>query len=247
MSGPTTFAVALPWVRFADSESRDKVSNEIEPVSSCLELLQDYDRNNSQEPNTKIRTDPASAKSETKARKLQLHLETQKQSLAKYDPYKDPKVQGDAQCTVFLSRLNYSTDEDKLREALKKFGSVVSVRLVTDLQGQSRGYAFVVFESANEARKAVVGMNGKTIDGFKIVCDVERGRLVKNWKPRRLGGGVGKGRTHQAPTLAAQQQHRSSANAKYAGAATGVRGYGTRGYGGNDKYRHGASSHGYRR
>ena len=29
--------------------------------------------------------------------------------------------------------------------------------------------------------------DGKKIDGRRIVVDVERGRTVKNWKPRRLG------------------------------------------------------------
>lgn len=30
--------------------------------------------------------------------------------------------------------------------------------------------------------------DGKKIDGRRIVVDVERGRTVKTWKPRRLGG-----------------------------------------------------------
>lgn len=29
--------------------------------------------------------------------------------------------------------------------------------------------------------------DGKKIDGRRIVVDVERGRTVKTWKPRRLG------------------------------------------------------------
>ena len=31
--------------------------------------------------------------------------------------------------------------------------------------------------------------DGKKIDGRRIVVDVERGRTVKSWKPRRLGEG----------------------------------------------------------
>ena len=33
--------------------------------------------------------------------------------------------------------------------------------------------------------------DGKKIDGKRVVVDVERGRTVKSWKPRRLGGGLG--------------------------------------------------------
>lgn len=29
--------------------------------------------------------------------------------------------------------------------------------------------------------------DGKKIDGRRVVVDVERGRTVKSWKPRRLG------------------------------------------------------------
>lgn len=31
-------------------------------------------------------------------------------------------------------------------------------------------------------------IDGKRIDNKRIVVDVERGRTVKSWRPRRLGG-----------------------------------------------------------
>ena len=36
-----------------------------------------------------------------------------------------------------------------------------------------------------------------------MVVDVERGRTIKGWKPRRLGGGKGGRRSHFDPLLAA--------------------------------------------
>ncbi|XP_041093657.1 U11/U12 small nuclear ribonucleoprotein 35 kDa protein-like [Polyodon spathula] len=33
--------------------------------------------------------------------------------------------------------------------------------------------------------------DGKKIDGRRVLVDVERGRTVKGWQPRRLGGGLG--------------------------------------------------------
>lgn len=33
--------------------------------------------------------------------------------------------------------------------------------------------------------------DGKKIDNRRVVVDVERGRTVPNWRPRRLGGGLG--------------------------------------------------------
>lgn len=33
--------------------------------------------------------------------------------------------------------------------------------------------------------------DGKKVDGRRVVVDVERGRTVKSWRPRKLGGGLG--------------------------------------------------------
>jgi len=36
--------------------------------------------------------------------------------------------------------------------------------------------------------------DGRKIDGKRVLVDVERGRTVPNWRPRRLGGGLGNSR-----------------------------------------------------
>ena len=41
------------------------------------------------------------------------------------------------------------------------------------------------------ARLCVPQGDGKKIDGRRVLVDVERGRTVRNWRPRRLGGGLG--------------------------------------------------------
>ena len=33
--------------------------------------------------------------------------------------------------------------------------------------------------------------DGRKIEGRRVLVDVERGRTVPNWRPRRLGGGLG--------------------------------------------------------
>ena len=38
--------------------------------------------------------------------------------------------------------------------------------------------------------------HGKKIDGRRVVVDIERGRTIKGWKPRRLGGGKGGRKSH---------------------------------------------------
>jgi U11/U12 small nuclear ribonucleoprotein SNRNP35 len=55
--------------------------------------------------------------------------------------------------------------------------------------GTSKGYAFVTFERTKAAEDAYRRANGMYVDGRRILVDYERGRVMKGWVPRRLGGG----------------------------------------------------------
>ena len=44
--------------------------------------------------------------------------------------------------------------------------------------------------------------DGKKIEGRRVLVDVERGRTVPDWKPRRLGGRLGPG--NRGPSVDAQ-------------------------------------------
>lgn len=54
------------------------------------------------------------------------------------------------------------------------FGSLTSI-------SNSFGYNSAAYKQAD----------GKKIDNRRVLVDVERGRTVPNWRPRRLGGGLG--------------------------------------------------------
>merc|ERR1712050_265136 len=71
-------------------------------------------------------------------------------------------------------------------------GSILKIRIVSDkLTGKPRGYAFVEFERLEDMKRAYkMGMN-RSLEGRRLLIDVERGRTVADWKPRRLGGGLG--------------------------------------------------------
>ena len=94
-------------------------------------------------------------------------------------------------CTLFVGKLSYDVTERRLRTEFERHGSVRRVRLVTDKEGKSRGYAFVEFETEAEVSEAFRKCEGRKLDGMRFIVDVERGRTVKNWLPARLGGGLG--------------------------------------------------------
>jgi len=109
-----------------------------------------------------------------------------------WDPHNDANATGDAFKTVFISRINFDTREDKLRREFEEFGYIRKIHMVCDIKtGKPRGYAFIEYETEKGMRSAFKYGDGRKIDGRRVVVDIERGRTVKNWKPRRFGGGLG--------------------------------------------------------
>jgi len=114
-----------------------------------------------------------------------------KQTLKNWDPYKNPKATDDAFRTLFVGRISFKTTERKLKREFEVYGPIKSVRMVHDLYGKPRGYAFIEYERERDMRTAYKEGDAKKIDGKRVLVDVERGRSVKGWKPRKFGGGLG--------------------------------------------------------
>ncbi|GJT92117.1 U1 small nuclear ribonucleoprotein 70 kDa [Tanacetum coccineum] len=69
---------------------------------------------------------------------------------------------------------------------------VVPVRLIADKDtNKPRGYAFIEYMHTRDMKAAYKQADGRKLDNRRVLVDVERGRTVPNWRPRRLGGGLG--------------------------------------------------------
>eukprot|EP01038_Epipyxis_sp_PR26KG_P010583 gene10583-14216_t len=130
-------------------------------------------------------------KNKMKEKMLKLNNEKNELLMSDYDPHSYHGVSENAYHTLFVTNLSYDTTEKKLRREFEQYGKIKSVKIVQDLQGKPRGYAFVEFEKEEEMTTAVRRGDGKKIDGRRVLLDVERGRTVRNWRPMRLGGGLG--------------------------------------------------------
>jgi RNA recognition motif-containing protein len=93
---------------------------------------------------------------------------------------------------LFIGSLSWNTDDAALQAAFAPFGTVVSATVVKDRDsGRSKGFGFVEYETEDEGKAAVDGMNGKELDGREIVVNEARPREER---PRRdFGGGGGGG------------------------------------------------------
>merc|ERR1719353_1045283 len=87
--------------------------------------------------------------------------------------------------------MSYETDEKSIRREFENYGPVKQVIMIKDQKGKPRGYCFVEYERERDMRTAYKQADGRKIDGKRVVVDVERGRTVNNWLPRKLGGGLG--------------------------------------------------------
>ncbi|KAH1157919.1 hypothetical protein AAZX31_11G065500 [Glycine max] len=137
------------------------------------------------------------------------------EELEKYDPHNDPNVSGDPYKTLFVAKLSYETTESRIKREFESYGPIKRVRLVADKDiNKPRGYAFIEYLHTRDMKAAYKQADGRKIDGRRVLVDVERGRTVPNWRPRRLGGGLGTTRVggeevNQRHSGREQQQSRS--------------------------------------
>ncbi|XP_077597302.1 U11/U12 small nuclear ribonucleoprotein 35 kDa protein [Stigmatopora nigra] len=109
---------------------------------------------------------------------------------AHYKPNKS--VVGDPLLTLFVSRLNPLTTEEKLHQVFSKFGDIKRIRLVRDVvTGFSKRYAFIEYKEERSVVRARRDANKLVVDQQELFVDFEHERTLKGWIPRRLGGGLG--------------------------------------------------------
>ncbi|KAK9477975.1 hypothetical protein V1514DRAFT_332507 [Lipomyces japonicus] len=200
-----------PPLRFlapTDSAPEHRRTAAISGLSQYLDLL------NTPVDDGYIRTETGSEEvARRREERKQEHDERIRDGLKEWDPKSDPLVKGDPFQTLFVGRLSYDVNEQDLDNEFSRFGQIDRIRIVRDKKtGKPRGYGFVVFARERDMRAAYKSLNGARIKNRAVVVDVERGRTVKSWRPRWLGGGSGgRGYTKAALLRPSRLQERPSA------------------------------------
>lgn len=90
---------------------------------------------------------------------------------------------------LFVGNLSWSTTEDELQSLFESVGKVKSIRIVNDKNtGRSKGFGFVEYENADDAKRAIETLNDKDFNGRKLrVCPAQEPQ------DRPAGGGFGRG------------------------------------------------------
>jgi cold-inducible RNA-binding protein len=91
---------------------------------------------------------------------------------------------------LFVGKLSFDTTDDALRTLFAAYGKVASARVIVDRgTNQSKGFAFVEMEDAQEAQAAINALDGKEFEGRTIAVNVARPREERPQGGNNFRGG----------------------------------------------------------
>jgi RNA recognition motif-containing protein len=124
---------------------------------------------------------------------------------------------------LFVGGLPWAVDASALREAFSSFGTIEDAVVITDREtGRSRGFGFVTFTSADEARAATAAMNESQLSGRTIT--VREAQERRGGPSRHPGSSRGPGPPRRPDRGPPHTEHRGPPRGRY-----GARGPGDRG------------------
>lgn len=92
---------------------------------------------------------------------------------------------------LYVGNLSFRTTDDDLAQLFGQFGQVVSAKVIIDREtNRPRGFGFVEMAQAEEAQKAIEGLDQKDFMGRTLKVNLAKPREDR---PRRGGGGGGGG------------------------------------------------------
>uniref|UniRef100_A0A8C1P9H1 Poly(A) binding protein cytoplasmic 1 like n=1 Tax=Cyprinus carpio TaxID=7962 RepID=A0A8C1P9H1_CYPCA len=86
---------------------------------------------------------------------------------------------------VYIKNFGEDIDREKLKSIFSEFGKTLSVCVMTDERGCSRGFGFVNFENHGDARRAVTEMNGKELNGKVLYVGRAQKRVERQGELKR--------------------------------------------------------------
>jgi RNA recognition motif-containing protein len=90
---------------------------------------------------------------------------------------------------LFVGNLAYAVTDDELRQLFAQAGTCESASVVIDRDtGQSRGFAFVIMASADDAERAKRELDGTDLKGRRLRIDE-----ANDQSPTRAGAGPRRG------------------------------------------------------
>ncbi len=76
--------------------------------------------------------------------------------------------------TLFVKGLPYDFKEDDIGDRFRRFGEIKAIRIAYNWQTkESKGFAYIQYESHESAKQALMKMNGKEVQGRFLKVDYD--------------------------------------------------------------------------
>ncbi|KAM6977042.1 polyadenylate-binding protein 1-like [Aplochiton taeniatus] len=86
---------------------------------------------------------------------------------------------------VYIKNFGEDYTDEKLKEVFSKFGRTLSVRVMVDERGASRGFGFVNYDNHEDAQRAVEEMNGRELNGKVLFVGRAQKRMERQGELKR--------------------------------------------------------------
>ncbi|CAK4074031.1 unnamed protein product [Aphanomyces euteiches] len=81
---------------------------------------------------------------------------------------RDPSLRKSGVGNIFVKNLDTSIDNKALYDTFSLFGNILSCKVAIDINGNSKGYGYVHYETAEAAYEAIAKINGMLIAGTEV-------------------------------------------------------------------------------